>query len=153
MRFKRIARSLLILIFAIMVSLGREPMVFAAENNNDEEVVQKYGGGYAASEQLDSFGYSAKIFDSTNGLPTSDANYIICADTGYIWLGGYSGILRYDGSVFERLSSTGGLTSGRCLYQDSKDRLWVGTDLYVWIIEYVLSLQKRMGFQPAVYVP
>ena len=133
MRYRKLSRSFLILIFAIMVSLGWKPLVFAAEESStqeeaSEENLPKYGGGYAASNQLDGFGYTAKIFDSTNGLPTSDANYIMCADTGYIWLGGYSGILRYDGAVFERLNSTEGLTSGRCLYQDTKDRLWVGTN-------------------------
>ncbi|SCZ77460.1 Signal transduction histidine kinase [Pseudobutyrivibrio xylanivorans] len=128
MGYKKRAKTLLILMFVIMVSFAGKPNVFAAENTKEENLEQKYGGGYAASGQLDGFGYTTKLFDSTNGLPTSDANYILCADTGYIWLGGYSGILRYDGSVFERMNSTGGLTSGRSLYQDKKGRLWVGTN-------------------------
>lgn len=111
-----------------MVSFLGKPTVFAAEDGTNKESTQRYGGGYAASGQLDGFGYRAKLYDSSNGLPTSDANYILCADSGYIWLGGYSGLLRYDGSVFERMNSTGGLTSGRSLYQDSKGRLWVGTN-------------------------
>ena len=61
------------------------------------------GGGYAASGQLDNAGYMAQLYDATNGLPTSDANCVLATSDGYIYIGGYSGILRYDGSVFERL--------------------------------------------------
>ena len=86
------------------------------------------GGGYAATGQLDDVGYISEIYDATNGLPTSDANYIMAASDGYIWIGGYSGIIRYDGSVFERLDSSEGLTSGRCIYEDSLNRIWIGTN-------------------------
>ncbi len=86
------------------------------------------GGGYAATGQLDDVGYISDIYDATNGLPTSDANYIMAASDGYIWIGGYSGIIRYDGSVFERLDSSEGLTSGRCIYEDSLNRVWIGTN-------------------------
>ena len=122
--------SLLILFVMIVVSLSWKPLVFAEENTaeNAEEIHKNGGGGYAASEQLEGFGYSTKIYDSTNGLPTSDANYILCSDYGFIWVGGYSGILRFDGSGFERLDSSDGLTSGRTLYQDKKGRMWVGTN-------------------------
>ncbi|MBR5636930.1 MAG: response regulator [Pseudobutyrivibrio sp.] len=128
MSYRKRALSLLILSLVLLVSFTWIPVVFAEENNTIEESAKNGGGGYAASGQLEGFGYTAKIFDNSNGLPTSDANYILCADEGYIWLGGYSGILLYDGSVFERLDASNGLTSGRCLYQDSKSRIWVGTN-------------------------
>ena len=86
------------------------------------------GGGYAITGQLDNVGYSAKLYNADNGLPTSDANCIFSADDGYIWVGGYSGIFRYDGAVFERLDSTEGLTNGRAIFQDSLGRIWVGTN-------------------------
>ena len=86
------------------------------------------GGGYAVTGQLNNVGYSAELYDATNGLPTSDANYVLAASDGYIWIGGYSGIIRYDGSSFERLDSTGGLTSGRVLFEDSTGRIWIGTN-------------------------
>ncbi len=93
-----------------------------------EEIEEKNGGGYAASGQLKGVGYSSKVYDATNGLPTSDANYILSAEDGYLWIGGYGGILKYDGSVFERLDSKDGLTSGRGLFEDSKHRIWVATN-------------------------
>ena len=92
---------------------------------NEENVM---GGGYAATGQLKDIGYSAKLYDVTNGLPTSDANYVMGASDGYVWIGGYSGIIRYDGSVFERLDTSDGLTSGRGMFEDSHGRIWVGTN-------------------------
>ena len=97
--------------------------ITATAADGSEETVNKVGGGYAASGQLGNFGYTAKIYDATNNLPTSDANYILSTESGYLYLGCYSGILKYDGSYFERLSSTEGLTSGRCLFEDSKKRI------------------------------
>ncbi|MBE5857228.1 MAG: response regulator [Lachnospiraceae bacterium] len=86
------------------------------------------GGGYAASGQIDKAGYSSMVYDATNGLPTSDANYVLGASDGYVWIGSYGGIIRYDGSRFERMDTSGGLTSGRGLFEDSKGRIWVGTN-------------------------
>ncbi|MCR4591489.1 MAG: hypothetical protein K5668_11820, partial [Lachnospiraceae bacterium] len=87
-----------------------------------------FGGGYAASAQITDGGYISEIYDASNGLPTSDANYILCASDGYIWIGGYSGIIRYDGNTFTRLETSDGLTNGRGLFEDSKGRIWVGTN-------------------------
>ncbi len=94
----------------------------------EKDMVHGIGGGYAASGQLEGAGYSAQLYDATSGLPTSDANYILGATDGYMWIGAYSGIIRYDGSVFERLTTVEGLTSGRGLFEDSKGRIWVGTN-------------------------
>lgn len=86
------------------------------------------GGGYAVTKQLPDAGYSSIIYDATNGLPTSDANYILGSKDGYVWIGGYSGIIRYDGNIFERLPTANGLTSARAFFEDSKHRIWVGTN-------------------------
>ena len=65
-------------------------------------------------------GYSAILYDNTNGLPTSEANDIAETDDGFIWIGSYSGLVRYDGNTFERIPSTTGITSVKCLYVDSR---------------------------------
>ena len=73
-------------------------------------------------------GYSALLYDNSNGLPTSEANAIAETSEGFIWIGSYAGLIRYDGNTFERLDSTGGISSIKCLHVDSRDRLWMGTN-------------------------
>ncbi|MCR5279557.1 MAG: response regulator [Lachnospiraceae bacterium] len=92
------------------------------------EAETKIGGGYAASRQLEGVGYAAELYNATNGLPTSDANYVLGTKDGYVWIGGYAGIIRYDGSEFTRLDASQGLTSGRVIFEDSKGRVWIGTN-------------------------
>ncbi len=72
-------------------------------------------------------GYSAVLYDNSNGLPTSEANDIAQSDDGFIWIGGYSGLIRYDGNEFYRYSSSG-LSSVVCLHYDTRQRLWIGTN-------------------------
>ena len=73
-------------------------------------------------------GYSAVLYDNTNGLPTSEANAIAETAEGFIWIGSYSGLIRYDGNSFVRVDSTTGIASVVSLYADSQNRLWVGTN-------------------------
>lgn len=70
----------------------------------------------------------AVLYDNTSGLPTSEANAIVETSEGFIWIGSYAGLIRYDGNSFERVDSVGGITSVICLFVDSEDRLWVGTN-------------------------
>lgn len=73
-------------------------------------------------------GISAVLYDNSNGLPTSEANAIAETDDGFIWIGSYAGLIRYDGNTFERMGSTGGISSIKCLHVDSRGRLWMGTN-------------------------
>ncbi len=112
-----ILTAIAVLTAAVILSL---PVLAESSGNN--------GGGYAATGQTEETGYTSVLYDASNGLPTSDANYILGSSDGYIWIGGYSGIIRYDGNTFSRLPVTGGLTSGRGLYEDTRGRIWVGTN-------------------------
>lgn len=90
-------------------------------------------------------GYSAVLYDNKNGLPTSEANAIVQTEEGFIWIGSYSGLIRYDGTTFERLDSTTGIASVVSLFVDSKNRIWVGTnDGGVVVIEKGLTRTFRM---------
>ena len=81
-------------------------------------------------------GYSAVLYNNTNGLPTSEANAITETGEGFIWIGSYSGLVRYDGNTFERMDSSLGISSVMCLYVDSRDRMWIGTnDSGVFLME------------------
>lgn len=72
--------------------------------------------------------YTAVLYNNTNGLPTSEANDIVQTSEGFIWIGSYSGLIRYDGKNFERMFPTGGIASVVRLHVDQKDRLWIGTN-------------------------
>lgn len=72
--------------------------------------------------------YSAVLYNSANGLPTSEANDIVQSDEGFIWIGSYSGLIRYDGTTFERMDSSMGIGGVACLHVDEQDRLWIGTN-------------------------
>ena len=73
-------------------------------------------------------GYAAYLYDNTTGLPTSEANAIAETSDGFIWIGSYGGLIRYDGKSFERYKSNNGIASVVSLFVDSSDRLWIGTN-------------------------
>ena len=73
-------------------------------------------------------GFSAILYDNQNGLPTSEANTIAQTSDGFIWIGSYAGLIRYDGNTFERIETDKGILNTRCLFVDSRDRLWIGTN-------------------------
>ncbi|MCM1086673.1 MAG: HD domain-containing protein [Muribaculaceae bacterium] len=85
--------------------------------------------GVSAKESVFSeAGYSAVLYDNSNGLPTSEANAVAQTKDGFVWIGGYSGLIRYDGNDFYRFDSSTGITNVMSLCVDSKDRLWIGTN-------------------------
>ncbi|MDE6594337.1 MAG: HD domain-containing protein [Oscillospiraceae bacterium] len=77
------------------------------------------------------------LFNERNGLPTGEANDVLQTSDGYIWIGSYGGLIRYDGREFRNYSSEGILPSSsvRMLFEDSKGRLWIGTNdagVFIW---------------------
>ena len=91
-----------------------------------------YNSDAAAGDRRNLLGegtdYTSILYDSNNGLPTSEANAIAQSSDGFIWLGGYSGLIRYDGTEFYRFDSSTGISSVFSLFVDSKDRIWIGTN-------------------------
>lgn len=69
-------------------------------------------------------------YDNTNGLPTSEANTVLQTSDGYVWIGSYGGLIRYDSTSFHNYSEGGVFPSSgiRALFEDSKGRLWIGTN-------------------------
>ena len=114
--------AVLTVIFMVLLQTGvNGASVFVSDYEKD-------GGGYAAAGELGDAGVLAKLYDASNGLPTSDANCVLGTRDGYVYIGGYSGVIRYDGTTFERMSAESGLTNARTLFEDSKGRLWAGTN-------------------------
>lgn len=71
--------------------------------------------------------YCPVLYNSLSGLPTSEANTVLQTSDGFIWIGSYSGLIRYDGNNFYRYEEDG-ISSVVSLLEDSKDRLWIGTN-------------------------
>lgn len=74
--------------------------------------------------------YEAILYGSSNGVTTGEANTVYQTSNGYIWIGGYGGLQKYDGVSFESVSGSMGLTSYsiRSLYETKDKILWVGSN-------------------------
>lgn len=71
--------------------------------------------------------YMESIFNNSTGMMSSEANIIGETNDGYIWIGSYAGLTRYDGKEFEFIRE-GGLSSITCMMTDSAGRLWIGSN-------------------------
>ncbi len=90
------------------------------------------------SAESDGEHYVVTVYNELNGLPTGEANVIMQTSDGYIWIGSYGGLIRYDGSSFRNYSLEGGISSSsiRSLYESTDGRLWIGTnDAGVYVLE------------------
>ena len=111
------------LAFVLSAGIAISPLTAVADEQTGEE------SEFAAVDlSFQGEGYSAVLYDNTNGLPTSEANATAQTPDGTIWIGSYSGLIKYDGNTFERIDSTTGFASVVSLFVDSSGRLWVGTN-------------------------
>lgn len=92
-----------------------------------------------AEEQQGAYDWMKTVYDADNGLPTGEANVILQTQDGYIWIGSYGGLIRYDGVNFKNFSAEENAlesSSIRALYEGADGRLYVGTnDMGVYIYE------------------
>ncbi|MGN1340668.1 MAG: HD domain-containing phosphohydrolase [Oscillospiraceae bacterium] len=74
--------------------------------------------------------YVPTVYNDRNGLPTGEANAVVQTPDGYIWIGSYAGLIRYDGTNFRNFSEEGlvGTATVRSLFVDSAGRLWIGSN-------------------------
>ena len=82
---------------------------------------------YGAINQENERQYSARIYNNQNGMMSSEANAIAETEDGYIWIGSYAGLTRYDGTSFTFMKDSG-IVSVKTMLCDSKGRLWIGTN-------------------------
>lgn len=86
-------------------------------------------GAWAAERDfLSKQGYIEVMYDSNSGLDSAAANDVAQTEDGFIWIGTYNGLIRYDGYEFYRYPVKSGITSVASLYVDSEDNLWIGTN-------------------------
>ena len=98
---------------------------------DDNTRIQKIPYEVSASSAFDPFhnggDYSAVLYNNVNGLTTSEANDIVQTQDGFIWIGSYGGLVRYDGSKFEQIALDKTMSGIKSLFVDSLDRLWIGS--------------------------
>lgn len=112
----------------LSLMLGFSAMALASVSSSNTVMAASSRESAAVDPTDKGDGYSAVLYDNTNGLPTSEANAITETPDGFIWIGSYSGLTRYDGKNFERVDSTTGIANVVSLFVDSKERLWIGTN-------------------------
>lgn len=100
--------------------------------------------GTASALPAGAFEYrvGSRVFTSDDGLPQSGVNTVVQTRDGYLWIGTFGGLARFDGLTFtifrgkptvdtpvsESTPQTGPASDRiLTLYQDDRDWLWVGT--------------------------
>ncbi|MBR1393239.1 MAG: HD domain-containing protein [Ruminococcus sp.] len=117
--YKRLAGVLTAALTAAVIAASALMPVGAEDASDKKIAVDPTGKGD---------GFSTVLYNNPNGLPTSEANAIVQTDEGFIWIGSYSGLIRYDGRSFERIRGGTNIASVVSLFADSKDRLWIGSN-------------------------
>src|SRR5262249_22607187 len=76
--------------------------------------------------------YGLDAWTTDQGLPNATVNAILQTRDGYVWLGTYDGLARYDGvrfTVYNRGDTQGLGNNGiRALCEDTAGDLWIGTN-------------------------
>lgn len=76
--------------------------------------------------------YSLDSWQLDDGLPQSSVNAIVQTSDGYLWLGTFDGLVRFDGARFTVFDTenTRAMTTDRILslYEDRERALWIGSE-------------------------
>ena len=82
-----------------------------------------------AASGWDNMGYEADhipvIYDIKSGLPFNEIQDIVQTADGFIYIGGYGGLARYDGHKFYKFPEISSVVS---LFADPDGGLWIGTN-------------------------
>lgn len=73
--------------------------------------------------------YNFHHYDTDDGLPQVQVLSVYRDDTGYLWVGSYGGLSRYNGQGFESYTTEDGLGANvvEAIVTDESGRLWAGT--------------------------
>ena len=76
--------------------------------------------------------YVQRTWTTENGLPQNSVTSIVQTRDGYLWLGTFGGLARFDGVQFTVFNTvnTAGIRSNRirALYEDAEGNLWIGSE-------------------------
>ncbi|SKA67435.1 energy-coupling factor transport system substrate-specific component [Succinivibrio dextrinosolvens DSM 3072] len=116
------AGNLLLVFFTLALGavLNNPCSSYADENITDSPKIT-----VSMPEQL-SFSVQQTVINQKNGLISGNVTSLCSTSDGYIWIGSYAGLLKYDGKSFKRDESFNGIRNVKTMYAEG-DRLWVGT--------------------------
>jgi len=102
------------------------PFSNAQEEGEDDHPRDEFAKHFFAN-------YATTFYNTgINNFPSDEANAVIQTRDGYMWFGGYSGLIRFDGKqyrVWDAMTPNGFNSSNvRALYEDTSGTLWIGTN-------------------------
>ncbi|MCR5054764.1 MAG: diguanylate cyclase, partial [Lachnospiraceae bacterium] len=71
--------------------------------------------------------FTPETYGAQNGLVSAEIASITQTDDGYIWVGTYAGLFRYDGYTYKKILDDKHINSITVLYGDARNRIWIGT--------------------------
>ena len=114
-------------IVLVALSLGliglQQGLVRAADNTGavtkerEEKTIEDYKADY-----------EAVTYGNDGGILKAQVNAVAQTEDGFIWVGTYSGLFKYDGVNFEQIHLDDRIRNVMTLVTDSKGRLWIGTN-------------------------
>lgn len=87
-----------------------------------------FAGDSYSNEYLANYG--SRVWTTVEGLPGNTITDILQSSNGYLLIGTYEGLVRFDGSKFTIINKANdediNFTSARTIFEDSRNNLWVG---------------------------
>ncbi len=81
----------------------------------------------SAEEEYTAENFVSRVYTDKEGLTSSELTSIAQTSDGYLWVGGYSGMYRYNGVKFMYEPTDYDVTNVSYLYGDGEGYLWIGT--------------------------
>lgn len=72
--------------------------------------------------------YLQSVFNSDNGLEGTAVKCVFASSDGFLWMGSYTGLYRYDGSEFKKYFIDGRTQVVNDIVEDDRGRLWLATN-------------------------
>jgi len=97
-----------------------------------------------ANPRLEAAMFSQIMFSVASGNVTDEANVVLQSKDGSLWAGSYAALTRYDGQIFRQMNDDDGvpISRVRALFEDSRGRLWIGTNNNGFYVREPGSIKK-----------
>ncbi|MDR1530784.1 MAG: response regulator, partial [Clostridiales bacterium] len=93
----------------------------AAQNSDNDEAARLF-----LSNRIQT------LYNRNSGFPSDESNAVTQTSDGYMWFGGYNGLVRFDGNAFRSFNAASNdefpSSSVRALCEGNDGTLWIGTN-------------------------